>query len=130
EVLGDEIKMRGLDLALAEEEIVGGDGARECVVDAVEAAAAQAGEVDGGLAEGLAGEGAAADGAAGGALLDDGDALPEVSGLGGAFFAGGAGADHDQVKVFDGHPSSPWLQAQDSSVTVIGRFHEELTVVN
>ena len=63
--------------------------ARQGVVDPVEAALAQAGEVERGLAQGLAREGAGVD--AGAAeeppALDEGDALAEVGGLGRALLA-------------------------------------------
>jgi hypothetical protein len=100
DVLRDHLAQRAHDLLLAIHEVLDRELVLDLGVDAVQRVLVESGEVERGLAQRLGGHGAGVGaGAAGiGLALDDGDPLAEVRGLGGAFFAGRSGADHDQVE--------------------------------
>src|SRR6185503_8272633 len=85
----------------------------DLIVDAVEPALPEPGEIEGRLPQGLAGDGARIYGGPthDGLALHEGDAAAEIRGLGRSLLAGGAGTEHDQVVGLDGHechPSELW----------------------
>jgi len=81
-------------------EIVNGKIFFQRIVDAVEAALIESGEIEGGFSKGFAGNGAGVDAASTHVLstFDDSHAFAEVSRLGAALFAGRAAAEDDQVE--------------------------------
>ena len=101
EVLVDALPFRLDDRALAVHEVGDGDVVLDRVVDAVEPALAEPGEVKGRFAQRLARDRARVHGGAArlGRPLDDADPLAEVRGLRGSFLAGGAAADDNEVEV-------------------------------
>ena len=104
EILEDAPALHLDDFAFVVHEIVDGEIFFQRVVDAVEAALLQAGEIEGRFAQRFAGDRAGVDATAADVLgaLDDRHALAEVGGLSAGFFASGAAADHDQVEEIRG----------------------------
>src|SRR5262249_58219929 len=84
--------------ALAMHELLDGQAGRERVVESVESALAEPGDVERGLAQGLGRHRARIDGGAteDGFTLDEQNPLAEIGCLGRALLAGGAGPDYHQ----------------------------------
>lgn len=89
-------------------ELLDGQAGRERVVEPVESALAEPGDVERGLAQGLGRHRARIDGGAteDGFTLDEQNPLAELGCLGRAFLAGGAGPDYDEVVRRRWHHSS------------------------
>src|SRR5262249_42092501 len=94
-----DLTERADDLLFAVHEVVDRELWLHGVVDPVQSALPQPGEIQRRLAQRLGGNSAGVDARATDVRLslDEGDALAEVGRLRGAFFTGGARADHDQV---------------------------------
>ena len=99
-IFQDALALHVHDFALVVHEIVDGEIFFQRIIDAVEAALIESGEIKRGFAKGLAGNGAGVDAASAHVLgaFDDGYAFAEVGGLGAALFAGRAAADDDEVE--------------------------------
>ena len=84
------------DFSLVVHEVVHGQIFFQRIIDAVEAALLQAGEIKCGFAQGLAGNGAGIDAASAHVrgALEHGDAFAKIGGLGASLFPGGAAANH------------------------------------
>src|SRR5215831_1048253 len=94
--------------AFAMHELLDGQAGRERVVESVESALAEPGDVERGLAQGLGRHRARIDGGAteDGFTLDEQNPLAEIGCLGRALLAGGAGPDYDEVVRRRWHHSS------------------------
>ena len=102
DVVVDQLPLGFDDRTLAEHEVRDGDILLDVIVDAIQPALAKTREIQGGLAERLGRNPPGVDRRAARLrrALHDTHALAEVGGLRGALFAGGSGADHDEVVVF------------------------------
>ena len=100
EIFQDAAALHLDDFAFVVHEIVDRQIFFQRVVDSVQTALLEAGEIEGRFAKRLARDGAGVDAAAADDVgaLDDGDAFAEVGGLGGGFFACGTATDYDQVE--------------------------------
>src|SRR6267143_7049478 len=100
EIFQDALAFHVHDFALVVHEIVDGEIFLQRVINAIESALLQAGEIERGFAERLAGNGTRVDAAATHVIgaFDDGDALAEVSRLGATLFTGRTAADDDKVE--------------------------------
>ncbi len=103
-IFEDALALHFDDFALVMHEVVYGEIFFERIVNAVEPALFQSGEIKGGFAQRFAGHGAGVDATAAGVLgaFDHGYAFAEVGGLSAGFFSGRAAADHQQVKIVMG----------------------------
>ena len=101
EVLLDHLPRLLHDGPLAMHEVADRDVRLDPILHAVEAALAEAAQVERGLAEGLGRDGARVDGGATrlGGALDDADGLPEIRDLRGPLLARGAAADDAEIEV-------------------------------
>src|SRR6266478_759339 len=100
EVFQDTPALHVHNFALVMHEVVNGEIFLERVVDTVEAALLQAGEIECRFAKRLAGNRAGIDAASSHVLgaFDDGHAFAEVRSLRTGFFAGRTAANHDQIE--------------------------------
>src|SRR5258708_30679342 len=101
EVFQNALALHVDDFTLVVHEIVDSKILLEGVVDSIETALLQPGEVERGFTKGLAGDGAGVDAAPAHVpgALDYGHAFAEVRSLGAAFFTGRPTADHEQIEI-------------------------------
>jgi hypothetical protein len=102
EILEDALALHIDHGAFMVHEILNSEIIFERIVDAIEAALLEAGEIERGFSQRFAGNCAGVDATSAHVrgAVDDGDALAKIGGLGASFFAGGAAADYDQVEIF------------------------------
>jgi hypothetical protein len=100
EIFQDAAALHLDDFSFVVHEIVDGEVVFQRIVDAIEAALFEAGEIEGGFAKCFAGNRAGVDAAAadGFGAFHDRDSLTEIGGLSGSLFASGAAANYDQVE--------------------------------
>src|SRR5271169_2173664 len=104
EIFQDALAFHFDDGALMVHEIVNGKIFLERIINSIKPALFQPGKIKRGLPQRLAGDRAGVDAASAHVLcpFNDRDAFAEIGGLRARFFAGGAAANHNQIKVFTG----------------------------